>query len=154
MLCRGYWPSDSRTLSVSSATAVSRHLMSLSWKTFLSLDGFSPAMSPLMEDIDLCLRAAELNYTIRITGQSTAISLESIMAVKDTTNDYTSSIINPLALSHASLQALSTFSERWKDKQAEVRRKGYLTDAKLTWVIHCGGSQGLEAATILQTLYK
>eukprot|EP00602_Paraphysomonas_sp_CaronLab_P000321 CAMPEP_0185031604 /NCGR_PEP_ID=MMETSP1103-20130426/19159_1 /TAXON_ID=36769 /ORGANISM="Paraphysomonas bandaiensis, Strain Caron Lab Isolate" /LENGTH=1396 /DNA_ID=CAMNT_0027567171 /DNA_START=153 /DNA_END=4340 /DNA_ORIENTATION=- len=152
---RGYWPLDSRTRGgVKNATAVSRHLMSFSVDVWRTLGGFSESMSPMFEDSDLCLRAADIGLRVAITGMSVGISLEPLFSRSDSLSDYTSQIYSPLRLSGPATMAHNAFSGKWRESQEELRQASYLTPAKLTWVIHCGGSQGLEAATILQTLYK
>lgn len=73
-------------------------------------------------------------------------------------------------ISENELVTLKFFTEKWtayyKDIQKRIRRSLYYQhnptasansfadDVKLTWIIHCGGSQGFEAATILQELNK
>ena len=39
---------------------------------------------------------------------------------------------------------------RWGQALASLVEARRLTQSRLTWVMHCGGSQGLEAAVILQ----
>lgn len=73
---------------------------------------------------------------------------------EDEVSALTSTLFNPLQMKLSVQQAFRSFSRSWRDKHRAWREARFLTPAKLTWVIHCGGSQGLEAATILQTLYK
>merc|ERR1711963_1007192 len=53
------------------------------------------------------------------------------------------------------LSTLNKFSETWGD----YLEKEYLADlpypdTRLSWILHCGGSQGLEASIILYELEK
>jgi hypothetical protein len=57
-------------------------------------------------------------------------------------------------LSSSTQNAIETFSHTWRETRAMALSSNYLTSSRVTWVIHCGGSQGLEAATILQSLHK
>lgn len=116
---------------------------------------FDESMSPVFEDVDLCLRAREIGIGVNIAGQAVGTSTKALyMYDDDEISHLTSSLFNPLHMKLSVLQAFQRFSDKWKVKHQIEREKQFLTPAKLTWVIHCGGSQGLEAATILQTLYK
>ena len=116
---------------------------------------FDEIMSPMFEDVDLCLRARELGLVVNIAGEAVGTSTKALyMYDDDEVSHLTSSLFNPLQMKLSMLQAFQAFSQAWKEKRQLERQKQFLTPAKLTWVIHCGGSQGLEAATILQTLYK
>lgn len=155
---RGYWPFDSRTLpSPQQVAAVSRDMMVVPVSLWRRLDGFDEALSPRLEDADLCLRARQQSglEAVLITGLAAGVSLQPLLSrAEDTTNTYTSEQFNPLLVTPAVLSALHSFSSRWMEVQAEERRLRHITPARLSWVIHCGGSQGMEAATILQHLYK
>lgn len=123
--------------------------------TWNILEGFDVEMSPLLEDSDFCLRAYhEFNISTFSSGYSVGISLLAHHTTIDTINEYTSKLYSPLKLSSLQVDSIRKYSGRWREKERVRREQNYITDAKLTWVIHCGGSQGLEAATILQTLYK
>ena len=127
-------------------------LPSALWRT---LHGFDPVTSPHLEDSDLCLRALfDHNISSISAGNAVGINLLSHFTTIDTTPEYTSKFFSPLSMSGMELEALREFSLRWRELEKKRKEANYLTSAKLTWVIHCGGSQGLEAATILQTLYK
>jgi hypothetical protein len=122
------------------------------WQT---LHGFDPLTSPHLEDSDLCLRGLfHHNISSISAGNAVGVTLLSHFTTIDTTPEYTSKFFSPLSLSSTELEALREFSFRWRELETKRKEANYLTPAKLTWVIHCGGSQGLEAATILQTLYK
>jgi hypothetical protein len=152
---RGYWPNDERTLSSSPSLSVSRDMMLIPSSLFFQLHGFDPLTSPHLEDSDFCLRAHSLfNTTTLSSATAIGITLLSQYTTIDTTPEYTSTLFSPLKMSGNELEALREYSVRWREVERERKRKSYLTTAKLTWVIHCGGSQGLEAATILQTLYQ
>lgn len=112
-------------------------------------------MSPGFEDIDMCLRVRDMGLAVNVVGQAVGVTVKALHTYDDDeTNDLTSSLFNPLYMRLSTLSAFQAFSKRWKEKRQIERSANFLTPAKLTWVIHCGGSQGLEAATILQTLYK
>ena len=88
-------------------------------------------------------------------GEAVGTSTKALyMYDEDELSHLTSSLFNPLQMKPLMLHAFQAFSRRWKATRQQERQEGFLTPAKLTWIIHCGGSQGLEAATILQTLYK
>jgi hypothetical protein len=134
---------------------VSRDLLLMSVPLWQELRGFDQVMSPVLESPDLCLRARQAGHSVVVTGLAVGVSTHPLLSrAKDDTSAYTSEKFNPLHLSLPTKNALGAFSDRWIAQQAEERSRGYLTPAKLTWVIHCGGSQGMEAATILQHLYK
>jgi hypothetical protein len=145
---RGYWPNDERTLSASPALSVSRDMMLIPTYLFVQLNGFDPLTSPRLEGSDFCLRAQAQAHVS--SGAAIGVSLLAHCTTVDTTPDYTSK--SPLKLSKYELEALREYSLRWRELERQTKAANYLTSAKLTWVIHCGGSQGLEAATILQTL--
>lgn len=153
---RGYWPFDSRTVGgLKEATSVSPDMMLLSVSLWRELQGFDLDMSPVLESSDLCLRARQAGHVVVSTGLAAGVATQPLLSrANDRSSAYTSEKFNPLHLSLATKNALHAFSDRWMESQAEERRKHYITPAKLTWVIHCGGSQGMEAATILQHLYK
>jgi GT2 family glycosyltransferase len=122
---------------------------------FVQLHGFDSLTSPHLEDSDFCLRAqAQAGVTTVSSGAAIGISLLAHSTTIDTTPDYTSKLFSPLKMSKSELEALREYSLRWREVERQRKAANYLTSAKLTWVIHCGGSQGLEAATILQTLYQ
>ena len=158
---RGYWATDKRTHSHEQALAVSKDMMIFKKSILLNKVVNSPhglfdeTMSPMFEDVDLCLRAKEQGLVVNIAGEAVGTSTKALyMYDEDEISHLTSSLFNPLHMKLSVLQAFQAFSKRWKEKHQLERERNFLTPAKLTWVIHCGGSQGLEAATILQTLYK
>lgn len=122
---------------------------------WIQLGGFDPATSPHLEDSDFCLRAFSQAHVQTISsGIAVGISLLSHFTTIDTNPEYTSKIFSPVLMSTIELESLREYSLRWREVEKKRKESNYLTKAKLTWVIHCGGSQGLEAATILQTLYQ
>jgi hypothetical protein len=146
---RGYWPNDERTLSASPALSVSRDMMLIPTSLFVRLNGFDPLTSPRLEGSDFCLRAQAQAH---VTTISSGAAIGVLLLAHCTTPDYTSKLLSPLKMSKYELEALREYSLRWREVERQTKAANSLTSAKLTWVIHCDGSQGLEAATILQTL--
>lgn len=151
---RGYWAGDSRTLGVNPAYAVSRRMMALAKRTWLDLGGLSAVMSPLVEDVDICARALHRGLQVVVVGEVQGVSVGPLLLSSDREEAYTSEIYNPRSMSTPFLAALRAFSELWSDFFNTRRSDKYLSKSRFTWVIHCGGSQGYEAATILQEMYK
>jgi hypothetical protein len=151
---RGYWPNDERTLSASPTLSVSRDMMLIPTSLFVWLNGFDPLTSR-PEGSDFRLRAqAQAHVTTISSGAAIDASLLAHYTTVNTTPDYTSKLFGPLKMSKYEWEALREYSLRWREVERQRKAANYLTSAKLTWAIHCDGSQGLEAATILQTLYQ
>ena len=151
---RGYWPGDSRAIGIHPADAVSRHMMAVTRSTWMSLGGLNALMSPVADDVELCARALLANLTVVVVGGARGVSTGPLLLADERESSYTAEVFNPRSMAAPHLHAIKAFTDAWKDFFRARRVAGYLTDAKFTWVIHCGGSQGLEATTIMQTLYK
>jgi hypothetical protein len=157
VLSRGYWALDRRTLAQDQVTAVSQHLMGISTHTWQRLNGFLiDEMVGEFADIDVCLRAREIGLLIIASGQVLGTSTRSLLPPyhSDRADAYTAdkySQVNSDSKTHHALHALS---DRWGRVLGSIREERYITQGRAAWVMHCGGSQGLEAATILQHLTR
>lgn len=64
-------------------TAVTGALQIVKTDTFISLGGFNVGLSSAFQDIDLCLKAVEKNYSINYIGSEFAYHAESITQAKE-----------------------------------------------------------------------
>ena len=74
---RGYWATDKRTHGHEKALAVSRDMMLFNKAVvdemrFRSDRGFffDEEMSPMFEDVDMCLRARAMGFVVNIAGET------------------------------------------------------------------------------------
>ena len=153
---RGYWIGDERTRGLHPVDGVSRQLMALTKDTWNSLGGFRPEMESVADDMDLCAHALQLGLVVAVTGDAVGTSTRPLLddSYGDLEGELTSQLYSPAHMPPYALHAYRLFSERWWSLFQERREGGYRTTGKFTWVIHCGGSQGFEAALILQHLYR
>jgi hypothetical protein len=155
---RGYQiPHHPQHHQTATTLAISRNLMGFTFQTWKNLKNpvFLSEMSPGFDDFDFCFSASfHDEVSILVTNQSQGISLEELWIPEFQSNQLTSERYDPIHLLPSTLQALTVFTERWKEMIRKEISSRYLTSLRVTWVIHCGGSQGLEAATILQSLHK
>jgi hypothetical protein len=114
---------------------------------------FRPRFSPF-EDIDLCLLANGIGVESYVTKDSFSISLEEMFVPAFKSSDLTSDLFDPSLLHPTTVKSLQTLTSTWIELYRKEKESKYVTSAKLTWIIHCGGSQGLEAATIIQSLHR
>lgn len=161
---RGYWRDDSRARGLQSAASTSHYMTLISRDIFRDLGGLNSDMAPLFALPDLCMRASTKSYSIAVTDASAVLLDEYLFAFNALTNSLTVNYFMPLYLFGDHAAAMTAFSDAWLSVYREKRDAHYLsiaqsyisnitTSPRFTWVIHCGGSQGYEAATILQELH-
>ncbi len=163
--CRGYWPLDKRTrpsldpdkhsADYDAALGVYKYSFAMAIGTWQALQGFNVDMHPSAEDSDLCLRARfNHNMSVKVVGDSVGTLLLEVIPGSRYVDAQTADLINPLALTDSELRSLRLFTDVWMQPLRHYRESKFITKANMTWIIHCGGSQGYEAATILQSLHK
>ena len=159
------------------AQGVARHCLMVGRATFFELNGFSPDLTGALEDADLALRLAlRLDLAADHNGQASRQAGEGGDQGDQSSAAFVATggrvvAMNPegypeLDSAYASQMfdfragvdrerlsdSRAAFVGRWGRRLAARLASGRLTSARLTWVVHCGGSQGYEAATILAGL--
>ena len=160
------------------ALGVARHCLMVGRATFFELNGFSPDLTGALEDADLALRLAlRLDLAAGHNGQASGQAGEGgglqgdqgsaafvaaggrVVAMNpegypELDSAYASQAFDFRAgVDRERLSdSRAAFVGRWGRRLAARVASRRLTSARLSWVVHCGGSQGYEAATILAGL--
>ena len=132
-----------------SVIAVSMVGMAIKRNVFHDLGGFQGDGSSLLiySEANLCLGAAQQGLDVLLVRDAVAVW-------HDPLPRHTESLAEShMAGGVATEQA--RFSSTWGDSlQDWVARRLELEDIRVRWIMHCGGSMGLEAATILTALER
>lgn len=147
---RGYDANDERAHSIAEVDALTTFSVLMKQKTFKTMS-FDAKFVPEFEMPDLSIQLQEKGLKTLVNGQSVIISSHTPNHKKfDLEND--SDRFSPGEVDLDFLASTRAFSKKWGKFLLTKLAARKRTDAKLNWIIHCGGSTGLEAAQILPTL--
>ena len=167
---RGQRPTDARSLKTTSVDSVSRFGLLIPLDTFRSVGGFEPQMSPYLEEHDLCLKLTHGGPTaakgagegeggalkVLVSGDATIVGINPGFN-PELSDAYESDIFTATKRPGDSVSALNGFVGRWSSALKADIKADQISDARVSWIIHCGGSQvgqGTGRPLPLNTAYR
>eukprot|EP00455_Lapot_gusevi_P039883 TRINITY_DN4488_c0_g4_i3.p1 TRINITY_DN4488_c0_g4~~TRINITY_DN4488_c0_g4_i3.p1 ORF type:complete len:1638 (+),score=410.79 TRINITY_DN4488_c0_g4_i3:94-5007(+) len=122
--------------------AVSTHSVLIRRELLSQVSSFDDRFEPVLHDVDLMLTLRSQGYRCVLVHDSIVFNTAPELPDSDTM----------FSMWDVHESAVAQFSKKW---DAELRPEvtgQYEVNAVTRWVMHCGGSQGLETARILQGL--
>jgi hypothetical protein len=140
---RGYNSDDQRSREVSPVHGVSEICWMVPASLFIALGGLGSRLGSF-QSADFCLSAKAAGASILSVGTAVVTST-------DPENDPAWDD-KQVTFSDTEDSSTYVFLRKWRAHLNELIQGRFSGQAHLHWIMHCGGSQGLEGATILQEL--